>query len=243
MEGFENLEEQLWNPFVLFGIDHHLLKVNPITIINTWIVLAVICLLVIICRYYLNKKESVIRYFTISFVNSFATLIKQTLGKLEYKHFTLVTSIFIFILLCNCISLIPWTEEPTRDFNTTFALGLVAFFYKEIYAIKTHGFISYLKEFLQPFFIMLPLNIVSHISKVISMSFRLFGNIFGGSIIQHIYGSALSNSALWQILGLATGMNLVIILFFSVFDGLIQAFVFAMLTLTYLSIAIQTEEG
>ncbi len=242
MQGLEDLfDAQLYNPFQWFGIDNDILKVNSQTIIDTWLVLLALCFIILICRILLAQKNGIARYFLTSFVVSFKDLVVQTLGKFSYHHFSFITSLFIFIITCNWISLIPFIEEPTKDLNTTLALGLASFFYKEFYAIKLHGFFSYIKGFFQPFFLMFPLNIIGHLSKVVSVSFRLFGNIFGGSIISGIYLGAISSSWIAEMFGLFTGINYIVLLFFVIFEGLIQAFVFSMLTLTYLSISLAQE--
>ena len=132
-------------------------------------------------------------------------------------------------------------DEPTKDLNTTLALGIISFLYIQIYTVKAHGFKEYLKEYLTPFFLMLPLNIIGKLATIVSISFRLFGNIFGGSIISHIYLHAIQGSLLLETLGLTLGINLAILIFFGLFEGFLQAFVFAMLSLTYLSIALQGE--
>lgn len=242
MEGLEVFNaEHMWHPLSLFGIDVPFIAVSIPTIINTWIVLFVLTLFVLVFRY-LTHKSAVARFLVNSSVNSFVELCVQSLGSFHYQHFVFVFSIFVFILFCNWIALIPFVEEPTKDINTTLALGCISFFYKEIFAIKTHGFIAYFKEFFHPFFVMFPLNFISHFSKIISISFRLFGNIFGGSIITQIYTSAISLSFFTELFGLITGLNFLVLGFFIIFEGLIQAFVFTMLTLTYLAIAVQTEE-
>ncbi len=243
MESLDHLlSPETINLLAPFGIDNPLFYINKLIIVNTWLVLIILLVLVLVMRYYLTKKESMIRSIALSIVTAFSDLTTETLGAFYYKHTVFVASIFIFILLCNCIAILPWTDEPTRDLNTALALGVIAFLYKEVYAIKTHGILGYLKEFTHPFVIMLPLNVIGHLSKVISLSFRLFGNIFGGAIITTIYKGVISLSFLTQIIGLISGMNLIVLLFFGVFEGIIQAFVFSMLSLTYLSIAIQTEE-
>lgn len=241
MESFEGLEPHSINLLASFGIDHPLLYVNTDTIINTWLVLGVLLVVVLIMRYFLLKKKSIGRFIATSFISSFIDLTTETLGSFFYNHTAFITSIFTFILLCNCIGVIPWAEEPTRDLNTPVALGIISFIYKEVYAIKIHGFMGYLKEFTHPFFVMLPLNIIGHLSKVVSLSFRLFGNIFGGSIISTVWKTLISSSAFAQLFGLISGINLLVLLFFGVFEGVIQAFVFSMLALTYLSIAINPE--
>lgn len=242
MEGLKGLEPH-WNLLGWAGIQHPFWYINVHTVIQTWIVLGVICLCIAVVRFFLPRKKSSIHFLATSFIGSFMDLCTQTLGVWNFPHFAFVTSLFIFILFCNCIAIIPWTEEPTKDINTTLALGISAFLYKEIYGISAHGFKAYIKEFFEPFFVMFPLNIIGHFSKIISISFRLFGNIFGGSIISGIYFGALSGSLLFELVGLLSGLNIIVLLFFVVFEGLIQAFVFSMLSLTYLAIAVQPQEA
>lgn len=240
MEALKGLEQH-WNLLGWAGVTHPFWYVNIHTIIQTWIVLIIISLFILTIRFFLHKKESYVRYLALSFFESFIDLCTQTLGQWNFRHFSFITSLFIFILFCNCIAVIPWTEEPTRDLNTTLALGICSFFYKEFYAIYLYGFKAYISEFFHPFAVMFPLNVIGHFSKIISISFRLFGNIFGGSIIAGIYFGALSGSILFETLGIL-GLNFLVILFFIVFEGLIQAFVFSMLSLTYLAIAVQGGE-
>lgn len=233
-------EQNHINILSYFGVEHPLFYVNGVTLFNTWIVIAMITAISFIGRYFLTKK-GVTQFIILNAVESFCKLVEETLGFFEYKHFAFITSIFTFILLCNCISIIPWTTEPTQDINTALALGLISFFYKEFYNIYTNGFRAYVHEFLEPFFIMLPVNIIGHFSKIVSISFRLFGNIFGGSIIMELYKGLINYSVILQLAGLFSGFNFIILLFFGVFEGVIQAFVFSMLTLTYLSLVLQKE--
>lgn len=242
MQDFQAFGHETWNPFEWFGYDHPLLYINIPTVTNTAVVLVCITLLLLVCRYFLSKPDSLGCFMITAAVRTFMNLTIQTLGSYMYNHFAFVFSIFLFILSCNWISIIPWTEEPTMDLNTTVAVALIAFLYKELFTIKTHGMRGYIKEFFEPFFVMFPLNIIGHFSKIISLSFRLYGNIFGGAIIVKLYNVALSESIITQVLGLGTGMNFVVLGFFTIFEGFIQAFVFAMLSLTYLSIAIAAEE-
>lgn len=230
-----------WNPLSFFGFEHDALKINAITIKNTWFILAILFVVCFICRLFAKKRSSVVRYVVASGLQSFIDLITQSLGSFFYGHFSFITAIFLFIMLCNCIAVIPWATEPTQDINTALALGLVSFFYKEYYGIKAQGLWTYLQEFFHPFFLMFPVNLIGHFSKVISISFRLFGNIFGGSIIMELYKGAIGGSLLLETFGILSGLNFIILIFFGVFEGLIQAFVFTMLTLTYLTLAIQEE--
>ncbi|MEX2437779.1 MAG: FoF1 ATP synthase subunit a [Candidatus Babeliales bacterium] len=230
-------------PFKAYGLTTPFWNVNSDTIIYTWIVLGLIFILCLLGRFALRSKDTIASYLVLNFVASFKTMCTQTLPAFNYKHFAFITSLFSFIFLCTSLSFIPWFEEPTRDLNTTLALGIISFSYIQFYAIKTHGFIEYAKDFFTPFFLMFPLNMMGELATIISISFRLFGNILGGSIVSQLYSGMITTGAIWEMLGILSGMNIIVILFFGLFEGLIQSFVFAMLSLTYLSMAISTDEG
>ena len=95
--------------------------------------------------------------------------------------------------------------------------------------IKSKGFKKYVKEYFQPIFFMMPLNVIGELAKVISISFRLFGNIMGGSIIILVVSHLIYSIVLPPLLNA----------FFGLFVGAIQAFVFTMLTLVYISVQVK----
>lgn len=243
MEGLELLAVELWNPLSYFGIDNDMLKINAVTLINTWAVLLFLLISILLLRFFLNKKNNLLHFIVKSGIQSFIDLTTQSLNGFSYQHFAFITTLFIYIACCNLIALIPWLEEPTKDLNTALALGCISFFYKDYFTIRVHGLWSFIKEFFHPFFLTFPLNVIGHFSKIISISFRLFGNIFGGSVIVHIYNNAIAGSIILETIGIISGFNLLTTLFFIVFEGTIQAFVFTMLSLTYLAIAIQPGES
>lgn len=242
MQNFDIFHKNFWRPLEKLGLTHSFWNVTSDIIIFTWVVLATIFIFALIGRYYINQPESIPGFLVLSFIRSFNNLVTQTIGFFSFNHFAFLTSLFIFILACNIISLIPWIEEPTTEVSTTLALGLVSFLYVQIAGIKAKGIKEYIKEFFSPFFLLFPLNIIGELAKIISISFRLFGNIFGGSIISKLWLSSISGSLLTEIAGILTGVNLIIVFFFVLFEGFIQAFVFSMLTLTYLSIAVSHED-
>jgi F-type H+-transporting ATPase subunit a len=242
MKGIDLFEASTWHPFASLGMHHTFLAINKQTIICTWVALFLIFLCVLPTRFILRSK-SLLRYVVLSFVRSFIQLTEQTLGSLYLNHFYFMTSLFCFIFVCNILNIFPGLEEPTKDLNTALALGIISFVYTQVYAIKIQGLREYLKEYFSPLFIMLPINIIGKLSSLISISFRLFGNIFGGAAISHIYVSAIKGSLLFEIIGLLSGVNILITLFFGLFEGFLQAFVFSMLTITYLSMSMYTEES
>ena len=145
------------------------------------------------------------------------------------KYGPLVCSLFLFLLISNWLGIIPHLEEPTKDLNTPLSLGLMGFAIAHYAGIRSKGFKAYAKEYFQPIFFMMPLNVIGEFAKIVSISFRLFGNIMGGAIIilvvSHLTYSVLLPPFLYA--------------FFGLFVGTIQAFVFTMLTIVYISVQVK----
>lgn len=232
--------KEFWNPFKQYGFKNPFFNFTLSTIIATAVVLFFIVLLIVFGRLFFKDKQSRTRYLFMTTTEGFMDLCTQTLGSFNFHHFSFIFTLFIFILISNIISLIPELEEPTADLSTTLALGTLSFLYANYYAIKAQGFREYTKEFFEPFFIMFPLNVLGKFASIISISFRLFGNLLGGSVISNIYMSSIGSHWLGVIINFM-GFNILIAFFFTLFGGSIQAFVFAMLSLTYLSLGIQGE--
>lgn len=161
-------------------------------------------------------------------------LCQESLGKELGRKFTsFITTIFIFLLACN-YSGVFFLHEPTQNINTPLTLGLLGFGIAVYQAMKFQGFFGYFKEMImEPIpIIMFPLNLIGELSKIVSISFRLFGNIMGGAVIIVVVS--------WLVGYLILPIGLVG--FFGVFVGTIQAFVFTMLTLAYISNGVELDE-
>lgn len=234
--------EQIWKPFERFGFLHKFWHLKADTLISTWIILAIIFISSWYISRCLKNEKSLVRWLVLQYVQTFKDLIEQSLKNCSLTNLAMIGSIFTFIFMCNTIQFIPWLEEPTKDLNTTFALGLLSFLFVQTSSIRINGLWHYIRHYFEPFFLMFPLHIIGAISSIISLSFRLFGNIFGGFIISSLYAQALSGSITYQIAGILSGTNIIIFLIFGIAEGLIQAFVFTMLTLTYLSMEIAPED-
>lgn len=234
-----------WDLLEWFGIYHPFLKVTAPTLIATWVVIGLIIVSIIACRLVLSYKKNIFQHALLFGAEAFMDLCSQTLGMFHYGHFSFLITLFIFILYCNLMGVVPFLEEPTGDLNTTIALGTISFLYVNYYAIKVHGIKNYTLEYFKPFFLMLPLNIMSKFSSILSISFRLFGNLMGGSIITAIYMNQVGQfPSAWYFawIPLAGSIGSVFIsVFFGIFESFIQAFVFAMLSLTYLSLETKIE--
>lgn len=236
------LHTHTWKPFASFGLTTPFWTLQADTLISTWIILGIIAVVSAYIYQCLKNPESKTRWVVLQYVQAFRDLLQQSIQSCPINHLSMIASLFTYILLCNTIQIIPWLEEPTKDLNTTFAFGLIAFLYVHATSIRTNGLLHYLQHYIKPFFLMLPLHIIGALSSIISLSFRLFGNIYGGFIISSLYASVLSGSLIAQTIGLISGANIIMLLLFGIFEGLIQAFVFTMLTLTYLSMEILPQE-
>lgn len=237
----ELVEMHQWSFGSFFGYENNsFFFINSEIVTHTWIVMLILALMLACVKFFLSYT-TLGRFIVLKVVSFFVDLTQQSLGYFSFSHCVFASSLFIFIALCNTASLIPGLEEPTRDINTTLAVGIMSFLYVQIVSIRARGISSYTKDFFQPFFVMLPLNIIGKLSSIISISFRLFGNIFGGAVITKLYFSSISGSFILELLGMLSGINFLIIAFFTLFEGMLQAFVFAILTLTYISIS--TQEG
>ena len=206
------------------------LTFNLEVIIMTWIVI----LTLIVFGFFASRKRSLLpgplQVLGELFVSQLYALTEDALDKERAKTYgPLICALFMFLLLSNWIGMIPHLEEPTKDLNTPLSLGIMGFVIAHYAGIKSKGFKKYAKEYFEPIFFMMPLNVIGEIAKIVSISFRLFGNIMGGSIIILVV-SYLTYSIL-----LPPFLNA----FFGLFVGAIQAFVFTMLTVVYISVQVK----
>jgi F-type H+-transporting ATPase subunit a len=199
---------------------------NLEAMLMTWIVIGALLLFGWVCS---SKRAVVPHRFQVVgelLVSKLYELTEDAMGKeLAKKYAPLISALFLFLVLCNWIGIIPHLEEPTKDLNTPLGLGLMGFVIAHYVGIKTKGFKAYIKEYFEPMFFMMPLNLIGELAKIVSISFRLFGNIMGGSIIILVVSYLTYNIVLPPFLNA----------FFGFFVGAIQAFVFTMLTVVYIS--------
>jgi F-type H+-transporting ATPase subunit a len=167
------------------------------------------------------------------------------MGKQNLKFAPYVGTLFIFILLGNIIGLFD-IRPITTNINTTFALATITFLMIHYNAIKTRRLGGYLRHLSQPNFLMLPINIISELSFPLSLSFRLFGNILGGVVIMKLLYTALeklSSHITGKIPIFIIAIPLPLNFFFDIFESVLQAYVFSMLTMAFIANAIKPAEG
>jgi F-type H+-transporting ATPase subunit a len=213
--------------FRLFGLN---LVFNVETIVMTWIVMAALIVFGLLATKKIGFLPNPFQVVGELFVNIFYGLTRDALDEeMAKKYFPIICSLFMFLLLSNWLGILPKLSEPTKDLNTPLGLGIMGFFLAHHAGIKAKGFKNYAKEYLEPMFFMAPLNIIGELAKVVSISFRLYGNILGGAIIILVVSHLIYSLVLPPLL----------ICFFSLFVGSIQAFVFTMLTLVYISVQVK----
>jgi F-type H+-transporting ATPase subunit a len=179
-------------PLAAFGLTGSFWGVNLDTVLQTWLAMSIMACTILVGRLFLGRGPNVVSLMLEESVLFFSNLSIESFGYFNYDYFAFVASLFFFVLGCNMIGMLPFLEEPTGDLHTTFSLALISFIYVQYQKIKLHGFKEFIAEFMEPFFLMLPLNIIGELAKVVSMSFRLFGNILGGAIVLQIAMGALS---------------------------------------------------
>ncbi len=157
------------------------------------------------------------------------------------KYLPLIATIGLFVLVNNLIGIIPGFESPTSNINVTLTLALLVFFYYNYEGVKKQGVLTYFKNFvhlgeMNPIakfamsLLMYPIEIVSHMSRIVSLSFRLFGNIKGDDLF------------LWVLLMLTPWIIPITPLVLLTFMAFLQTFVFMILTYVYLAGALALEE-
>jgi len=188
-------------------------------------------LLIIFLKKSLSGKPSKGQLTMEMIYKTFEDFVSDTLGSDRLNFTPYVVTIFLFIWICNMVGLIPIPGfmEPTRNINVPLGMGIIVILVVHFTAIRVKGLWGHFEHYLNPIKNPLAaLDIVSEFSKVISISFRLFGNILGGAIIIVVVSSLVS------YIVLPVGLNL----FFGIFVGTVQAFVFTMLALTYIGVEI-----
>ncbi len=173
------------------------------TVLVSWLVMAIICFLAVWLGSGLkvtgiSRKQAVAEIAYTSIVN----FVRGNMGPDFDRYIPLVGTIFITSVISNLISLLGiWS--PTADLMTELAWGLVVFVIITYHKIKAGGFVAYLKGFLEPIFVLLPINIMSECFTPVSMACRHFGNILSGSVISALIYAALTaaSSALFGALG------------------------------------------
>jgi len=195
------------------------------TIFYSWLVMAV---LVGISWLATRKLKTTLRVSALqtameSVVRTIRTQIIEASGDNPARYLPIMGTFFLFIGMSNLMTIIPWFQAPTASLSTTAAFALCVFCAMPIYGVQNAGVKGYLKKYIEPTPLMLPMNVLSDFSSTFALAFRLYGNMLSGAILASVLMMLVPFviPLPMQILGLITGM--------------IQAYVFALLAIVYVS--------
>ncbi len=222
-----------------------------INVTQTTISLFAVTILLMVIAYvvtrpkHLTKRPGRLQVVVEKLVNMLYGLVEDTMGKHNLKFAPYIGTLFLSSIFCTLIGMTQLFRSATADLSVTLAWALVTSVMVWYNNIKNFGFKSWIKGFTEPIVVMTPMNIVSEIAQPISMAFRHFGNVAGGSVLTSLIYAALaglSNLVFgWlpeAILScfppvFTAGIPAFLSLYFDLFSGFVQALVFSLLTMVY----------
>ncbi|HNS14579.1 MAG TPA: F0F1 ATP synthase subunit A [Syntrophorhabdaceae bacterium] len=216
------------------------LKNLPPHVSNALIISAILIVIAILGYRQLKKREDDIvpegkltfGTFVEMIVESLSNIIVDTMGPRGREFVLLIGTLALFILFNNLSGLVPGFLPATDNVNTTFACSLTVFVMTHYYGFKEHG-VKYLKQFMGPFWwlapLMVPIELIGHIARPLSLGLRLFGNITGDHLVTAIF------------FGLVPLLVPLPVMFLGLFVAFVQTFVFMLLSMAYFSGAISHE--
>lgn len=195
-----------------------------------WFVMAFLALCAFLATRRMDIYPSKFQNFMEVIISGLDNLLIETMGHEGRRFFPLIATLGLYILTSNLLGLIPGFESPTSNLNVTVSMAIIVFFMTHIVGVKIHG-VKYIKQFMGPVWwltpLMLPIEIVSHLSRPLSLSVRLFGNIEGGHIVVAV---------LFILVPLLVPLPILVL---KIFISFIQTLVFMLLSMMYIGGAME----
>lgn len=203
----------------------HITEAGCDAIAYTWLIIALLLVVSLLATKGLKTVPGGLQNFMEVVVGGIENMIHETMGEKGRPFFPLIATLAIFILVSNLIGLIPGFFPPTANINTTAACAIIVFLSTHIVGIKKHGF-HYLKHFMGPIIWLAPImffiEVIGHLSRPLSLTLRLFGNMNGHELVLMIF------------FGLAPFLVPLPMMLMGVLVSFIQAFVFMLLAMIYI---------
>jgi len=203
----------------------HISTAGADAIAYTWLIIITLALLSVLATKALTAVPGGLQNFMEVVVGGIENMIVETMGEHGRPFFPLIATLAIFVLVSNLIGLIPGFFPPTANINTTAACAVVVFVVTHVVGVKEHG-VKYIKHFMGPILWLAPMmffiEVIGHISRVISLTLRLFGNMNGHELVLMIF------------FGLAPFLVPLPMMMMGVLVSFIQAFVFMLLAMIYI---------
>jgi len=220
----------------LMGAKHGQVFWLPDHVIMAMLVVAILAAVLIpLSRRFSVEKPSHGQQILELLVSGLQGLIEDVVGHGMGRRFLpFIAGLAIFIFTANIFGLIYFLQPPTANPSTTFALSITAFVFYNIIGLRDNGIFRYLLHFCGPIWwlapLMFPIELISHLARILSLALRLFGNIFGEHTATGIFFGMFPFVIPWPMMGLG------------IFGALLQAFIFIMLTMAYLQGAVAHAE-
>ncbi len=202
----------------------------PVHILYSWVVMLILIILGWLGTRRLSLVPGGVQNFLETLVNGMEDFVVANMGEQGRQVFPLLMTLFIYILFCNFIGLLPGCMAPTANLNTNASMAICVFLFYNYIGIRQHK-AKYIKHFTGPIVLlsplMLPIEILSHLARPLSLTVRLFGNIFGEELVLLLFfmlAPILATLPIYFLYGLA---------------DTIQAFIFFMLSMIYLKMAFE----
>jgi F-type H+-transporting ATPase subunit a len=215
--------------FELIGLGHFA-HVYP-HVIYSWFAILLLIIFAVLATRKIDMVPTKAQNFFEIVISGMEEFMVDITGEEGRWFFPIIATIFIYIAVCNLMGLIPGFFPPTASINTTVSCAIPVFVFTHFIGLKCHG-IKYIKHFLGPVWwlipIILPIEIIGHLARVLSLSFRLFGNITGHELVLAIL-FMLAGAFLAPLPIMAMG----------IFVAFVQAFVFFLLSIMYFSGAME----
>jgi len=202
------------------------------TLVFTWLVMAILVLGSWAITRNLSTEASVSRgQLLLEIVlEGIRGQIREVIGTNPDRYLPFIGTLFLFIFISNVLSIVPGFHPPTGSLSTTSALALCVFVAVPIFGILSQGFRGYLKSYFQPSPLMMPFNLIGEITRTISLSIRLFGNMMSGTMIAAV--ALVIAPLFFPIIMNALGLLI----------GVIQAYIFSILALVFIASATRAHE-
>jgi len=224
--------------------------VHADTLVMTWVVmLLVLAFLWTVGKSYrqgqISKRQTIFE----GVINFLSDLSIGTLGRSGERFVPFFVALLIYIFCLNQVGFIPlkligfsYGGAPTADLNTAAAYAVLVFVMIQVVAIRKSG-LGFYKHLAKPFAVMLPINLIEELARPITMALRLFFNIFVGEVLLFVVSSIIISGVKigWFDLSIGAAFVPILIQFLNFFVGTVQAFVFTLLTIVYLSMAVGEE--
>lgn len=216
-------------------LPHVVLRMGPVEITATMcysLVLSVLLIaLAIVIRILMSRRLSGWQVAAEFLMEHLEAILGDMSGGDPRPYTPLVLTLAVFIGAANLLGLLPGLRAPTADLSTTAALAVVVFLAVPFYGIRARGVRGYLRHYLRPSPLLLPVEVITEFSRTLALAVRLFGNVMSEELVIAV---------LLSIAGLLMPVPMMLL---AVLTGVVQAYIFSVLTMVYLSAAVRAEKN